>query len=55
MLRSNTYIMLKDQITDGRYENEDMLYRLDVFHARGRLTSEQYAELVDMVNDNVGK
>lgn len=53
--RSNTYVMLKNQIEGGRYEKEDILIRLDVFLARKRITPEQYVELVDMVNDGVGK
>lgn len=55
MLRSNTYTMLKNQILGGRYEEEDILYRLDVFYARNRIDLDQYTELVDMVKTGVGK
>ncbi|UIS73947.1 hypothetical protein [Clostridium phage vB_CpeP_PMQ04] len=55
MERSNTYVMLKKQIEGGRYEKEEILIRLDVFLARKRITPEQYVELVNMVEDGVGK
>lgn len=44
-----TYGYCKKIITSGRYEKEEMMDRLDVFLLAGRITNEQYKELVAMM------
>jgi hypothetical protein len=44
-----TYTRLKKLITNGSYEKNDMLNKLDVFLIAGRVTEAQYNELVDMM------
>lgn len=45
-----TYKLCKKMITNGKYIEQDMLKKLDVFYATNRLTDEQYTELVHMIN-----
>ncbi len=45
-----TYTRLKKLIENGNYEKESMLSKLDVFLLAGRITSEQYNELVNLMN-----
>ena len=45
-----TYILCKRVIEGKTYSSkEDMQFRLDVFFAGGRLTSEEYTELTDLL------
>ena len=46
-----TYILCKRVIERKTYTSkEDMQLRLDVFFTGGRLTSEEYTELSDLLN-----
>lgn len=45
-----TYISCKKVIESGNYIKEDMLQKLDVFLLKNRITTEQYEELVGMMN-----
>lgn len=45
-----TYTLCKKIITSGKYVNEDMLTKLDVFLLNDRIAQEQYNELVSMIN-----
>ena len=44
-----TYERCKKLIQNGSYEQEDMLKKLDVFLLADRITTEQYNELVSMM------
>lgn len=44
------YNLLKNLITAGKYDKEDMHNKLDVFFAFDRITLEQYQELIEMIN-----
>lgn len=44
-----TYKLCKKMIINGNYTKEDMLNKLDVFFATGRLTEEEYKELVNLI------
>lgn len=46
-----TYGYCKKIIMSGRYEKEEMMDRLDVFLLAGRITDEQYKELVTMMDN----
>lgn len=45
-----TYNRLKKLIENGNYEKESMMSKLDVFLLANRITSEQYNELVNLMN-----
>jgi len=45
-----TYKVAKMMITNGNYEYNDMLKKLDVFLLGNRITEEQYSELVGLMN-----
>jgi len=45
-----TYKVCKRLIQNGNYEKEDMLIKLDVFLLAGRLTTDEYNELVSLLN-----
>ena len=44
-----TYKNCKKVIENGRYEYNDMMNKLDVFLLGGRVTVEEYEELVEMM------
>lgn len=44
-----TFARLKKLITSGTYDREDMLNKMDVFLMAGRITNEQYTELLGMM------
>lgn len=44
-----TYKLIKRMIDRGDYERTDMIDKLDVFLLAGRITTEQYTELVGMM------
>lgn len=44
-----TYKVAKMMITNGNYDKEDMLKKLDVFLLGNRITQEQYNELVGLM------
>ena len=45
-----TYIYCTKVIERGSYNRENMLDKLDVFLLAGRITDEQYKELIDLIN-----
>lgn len=45
-----TYKVAKMMITNGTYEYNDMLKKLDIFLLGNRITEEQYTELVGLMN-----
>lgn len=45
-----TYERLKKLIQKGQYNREDMLKKMDVFLMGDRITTEQYNELVSMMD-----
>ena len=47
-----TYKNCKKLIENNRYEYNDMLEKLDVFLLVNRITTEQYYELVKMMESN---
>lgn len=47
-----TYDRLKKVIQNGRYNKDAILNQMDVFLMNNRITSEQYQELMDMINAN---
>lgn len=44
------YIFCKKLIELGRYNEEDLLNKLDVFLLNDRITQSEYEELVGMIN-----
>ena len=44
-----TYTRLKKLIENGVFVKEDMMNKLDVFLMAGRITEEQYTELVGLM------
>lgn len=44
-----TYNYCKKIIANGNYNKDDMLDKLDVFLLAGRITDEQYKELVGLL------
>ena len=44
-----TYTRIKKLITMGNYNKETMMNQLDVFLMAGRITAEQYNELMDLM------
>lgn len=46
-----TYGYCKKIITKGNYDKADMLDKLDVFLLAGRLTDDEYKELVNMMEE----
>lgn len=44
------YKVMKRIIERGDYDKEDVLNKLDTYYATGRLNTEQYEELVALVN-----
>ena len=47
----NTYGLLKKYIASGKYDKNDLLDKLDVFLLAGRITDEQYRELVEEIGE----
>lgn len=45
-----TYGYCKKIIAGGRYDKKEMLDKLDVFLLAGRITDEQYKEVVEEIN-----
>lgn len=45
-----TYGYCKKIIAGGKYEKNDMLDKLDVFLLAGRITNDEYKELVAEIN-----
>ena len=43
------YKLMKKLIAAGRKTNEDLLNMCDVYYAAGRLTDEEYSELVGLI------
>ena len=43
--------VLQNLIKNKRYSKEDIQDRIDVFMAYNRITEEQYAELMDLINE----
>ncbi len=47
------YKILKNLISNGKKTGEEILAMADVYYAAGRLTDEQYAEIVNIVTTNI--
>lgn len=47
------YHLLKTMISSNRYNKEDLANKLDVFYAMGRITQEQYLELMEAITPPV--
>ena len=45
-----TYVNAKKVITNGSYNTVQMMTLLDLYVAYNRITTEQYAELMDMMS-----
>ena len=45
-----TYNYCKKIIAGGKYDKEEMMDKLDVFLLAGRISDEQYKELVNLLN-----
>lgn len=45
-----TYKNCKKLIENNRYEYEDMLNKLDVFLLANRITTDEYKELIELMN-----
>lgn len=43
------YVMLKRLIQKGNYDEADMINKLDTYYLMGRLTDDEYMELMGMV------
>lgn len=50
-----TFARLKKIITNGTYNKEDMLNKMDVFLLAGRISDAQYQELVGMMDAAEGE
>ncbi len=48
---NKTYGLIKKLIAIGNYDKADMLDKLDVFLLAGRITDEQYKELVALIEE----
>lgn len=48
---NKTYGLIKKLIATGNYDKTDMLDKLDVFLLAGRITDEQYKELVALIEE----
>ena len=46
--------VLQNLIKNKRYSKEDIQDRIDVFMAYNRITEEQYAELMNLINEVYG-
>lgn len=46
-----TYRLVKRIIAKGNYVKDELMDKLDVFLLAGRITDEQYKELVEMMKD----
>lgn len=44
------YNLLKNLITAGKFEKEDMINKLNVFFTFNQITVEEYQELLEKVN-----
>ena len=44
------YKLMKRIIERGGYDLDDVMEKLDTFYAAGRMTKEQYTELMGMIN-----
>lgn len=44
-----TYTLLKNKITRGSYEKEKLISIMDVYLLFGRITEEQYTELIGLM------
>lgn len=47
-----TYGLIKKIIAKGNYDRDDLMNKLDVFLLAGRITDEQYKELIEMLNES---
>lgn len=47
-----TYRLIKKVIAKGNYDKDELMDKLDVFLLAGRITDEQYKELVEMMKDS---
>ncbi len=47
-----TYRLIKRIIAKGNYDKDDLMSKMDIFLLAGRITEEEYKELVDLINSN---
>lgn len=46
------YRILKKLIADGSRPKEKLMEMADVYYAAGRITGDQYADIIDMIRKN---
>lgn len=46
-----TYGLIKKIIAKGNYDRDDLMNKLDVFLLAGRITDEQYKELIEILGE----
>ena len=51
MKLSTAYRLCKSSIERNTYEYEDMMSKLDLFVFAGRITEEQYLELIELMDE----
>lgn len=51
-MADSIYTDVTNVIEAGGYDLADLLHRIDVLYARGKLTEEESAELIEMARDN---
>lgn len=51
MKLSTAYRLCKSSIERNTYEYEDMMGKLDLFVFAGRITEEQYLELIELMDE----
>lgn len=49
------YKLLKIIIARGNYDKEDMMNKLDAYFAFGRITTEEYNELMTIINEPINE
>lgn len=47
-----TYSLIKKIIAKGNYDKDELMDKLDIFLLAGRITDEQYKELMEMLNES---
>lgn len=47
------YVLLKRLIATKNYRKEELEYKIDVFYTMGRITDEQYLELLGLLNQPI--
>lgn len=47
-----TYALCKKLIANNNYDKSELINKLDVFLLAGRISEEEYKELMDLINSN---